>query len=388
MKIAPAYSQPVVHVLDASRAVTVVSQLKNPETRELYAARNREEQEKLRREHQEKRSAKPLLSLAEARRRATAIDWEAYEIPRPAFSGTRVLDPVPLAEIVPYVDWSPFFHTWELRGTYPRIFDHPEWGERARELFDDAQRELKALLEDGRLCARAAYGFFPANRVGDDVQVYADESRHGLLETFHFLRQQSDRGASEPNQCLADFVAPRELGRLDWLGAFAVTAGIGIESIVADANADLDDYRAIMVKALADRLAEALAEKLHKQVREEWGYGRGESLSTDELIRERYRGIRPAPGYPACPDHTEKQALFQLIGAERIGMKLTESFAMLPAASVSGFYFAHPQARYFQVGRIDREQTQDYHRRKGMELRTVERWLAPNLDYEAEPVTV
>ena len=207
------------------------------------------------------------------------------------------------------------------------------------------------------------------------------------MTTFHFLRQQSDRGAGEPNQSLSDFVAPRELGRLDWLGAFAVTAGLGIEAIVAEAAADHDDYRSIMVKALADRLAEALAEKLHRQVREDWGYGRGEALSTDELIRERYRGIRPAPGYPACPDHTEKRPLFDLLGAEAAGLRLTESFAMLPAASVSGFYFAHPQARYFQVGRIDRDQALDYHRRKGMDLRAVERWLGPNLDYEAEPVT-
>ncbi|HVQ29554.1 MAG TPA: methionine synthase [Vicinamibacteria bacterium] len=387
VKIAPAYSQPVVHVLDASRAVGVASQLKSPEQREKFAAQNRIDQEKLRRAHQEKRSGKPLLSLAEARRRRTAIDWSAYEIPRPSFSGVRVLEEIDLADVVPFIDWSPFFSAWELQGTYPRIFDHPEWGDRARELHDDALQELRALVAGGRLRAKAVYGFFPANAVGDDVEIYADEDRTGLLTPFHFLRQQMDKGAGEPNQSLADFVAPRELGRVDWLGAFAVTAGLGIDALVAEAEAAHDDYRSILIKALADRLAEALTEKVHRQAREDWGYGRGESLSTDELIRERYRGIRPAPGYPACPDHTEKGPLFDLLGAHRIGMKLTESFAMLPAASVSGFLFAHPQSRYFQVGRIDREQALEYHRRKGMDLREVERWLAPNLDYEPEAVT-
>jgi 5-methyltetrahydrofolate--homocysteine methyltransferase len=387
VKIAPAYEAPVLHVLDASRAVTVVGQLKSPKLREALAARNREEQERLRREHQEKRGAKPLLSLAEARRRRPAIDWTSYEIPRPAFSGVR-RETVPLAEIVPFIDWSPFFHVWELKGTYPRIFENPEWGDRARELFEDAQGELRALATDGRLRARAVYGFFPANGVGDDVEVYTDESRGGLLATFHFLRQQMDKGAAEPNLCLSDFVAPRELCRVDWLGAFAVTAGIGIEEVLAEAEAAHDDYRAIMVKALADRLAEALAEKLHQQARRDWGYGRGEALSVEELIRERYRGIRPAPGYPACPDHTEKGTLFDLLGAEEIGLRLTESCAMLPAASVSGFYFAHPESRYFQVGRIDREQVLDYHRRKGMDVKAVERWLAPNLAYETEAVPV
>jgi 5-methyltetrahydrofolate--homocysteine methyltransferase len=383
VKIAPAYRHTVVHVLDASRAVAVAGQLKGQGLAQ-YDAANRLEQERLRKEHAEKKGTKPLLSLAEARKRKPAIDWASYEIPRPAFSGTRSLD-VPLAEIVPFVDWSPFFHTWELKGTYPRIFQNPEWGDRARELFDDAQAELRRLLADGRLQARAAYGFFPANSVGDDVEVFTDESREGLLATFHFLRQQMDKGPGEPSLCLADYVAPRELGRLDWLGAFAVTAGLGIGPIVGELEKDHDDYRAIMVKALADRLAEALAEKLHKQVREDWGYGQGESLSTDELIREKYRGIRPAPGYPACPDHTEKRALFDLIDAEKkAGLSLTESFAMLPAAAVSGFYFGHPDARYFQVGRIDRDQALDYHRRKGMDLRTVERWLAPNLDYEPD----
>jgi 5-methyltetrahydrofolate--homocysteine methyltransferase len=312
------------------------------------------------------------------------VDWSAYDIPRPAFEGPRQMD-VPLSEIVPFIDWSPFFHTWELKGTYPKIFENPEWGDRARELFEDAQAELRRLLDEGRLRARAVYGFFPANSVGDDVEVYTSADRGGLRATFHFLRQQMDKGEAERNVCLADYVAPRDKCGADWLGAFAVTAGLGIGPIVAEHEKAHDDYRAIMVKALADRMAEGLAEKVHKQAREDWGYGRAEGLGIDDLIRERYRGIRPAPGYPACPDHTEKRTLFGLLDAEKAaGVTLTESFAMLPAASVSGFMIAHPDAKYFQVGRISREQVLDYHRRKGLDQRTVERWLAPYLDYEPD----
>jgi 5-methyltetrahydrofolate--homocysteine methyltransferase len=297
----------------------------------------------------------------------------------------RLLDPVPLQEIVPFIDWSPFFHTWELRGTYPRIFENPEWGARAKELFDDAQRLLGRIVDERLLTARAVHGFFPANAVGDDIEVYTDESRHGILTTFHTLRQQADKGEAEPDQALADFIAPLETGLTDYLGAFAVTAGIGIEPVLERFERDHDDYSSIMTKALADRLAEALAEMLHKRVRADWGYGRDETLSTEELVRELYRGIRPAPGYPACPDHTEKRILFDLLQAEETtGIRLTESFAMYPASSVSGLYFSHPDARYFSVGRIDRDQVADYHRRKGMDLKTVERWLAPNIDYEPE----
>jgi 5-methyltetrahydrofolate--homocysteine methyltransferase len=383
VRIAPAYEGPVVHVLDASRAVGVVSHLRGMEKRPAFDAENRREQERLRREHAARRSERPLLSLEEARRRRTRIEWKEYEPPQPAFRGARELAAVPLADLVPYVDWTPFFSAWELRGTYPRIFDNPEWGMRAREVFDDAQAMLRRLVEDGSLKARAVYGFFPANGAGDDIEVYADPSRQGLLGTLHALRQQADKGEGGPAQALADFVAPRETGLPDWIGVFAATAGLGAAELVAAHEREHDDYAAIMVKALADRLAEALAEWLHRKARAEWGYGEGENLSIEDLIREKYRGIRPAPGYPACPDHTEKRLLFDLLGGEqRVGIHLTETFAMRPAASVCGFYFAHPQARYFALGKIGRDQILDYHRRKGMDLRAVERWLAPNLAYD------
>ena len=382
VKIAPAYHGPVVHVLDASRAVGVVGQLKRAEKRATLDLENRAEQERLRREHEARQKQQSLVSLAEARRRRTALDWAGYTPPQPEFRGARELGDIDLSQIVPYVDWTPFFAVWELRGTYPRIFENPDWGARAREVFDDAQAMLKALVAGGSLKARAAYGFFPATAVGDDVEIYADESRSGLVGTLHTLRQQAVRADGLPTQALADFVAPREARLPDWIGAFAVTAGIGAEEIVAGYERDNDPYASIMVKALADRLAEALAEWLHQRARREWGYGKDETLATEELIREKYRGIRPAPGYPACPDHTEKRLLFDLLGGEeRVGIRLTESLAMLPAASVCGFYFAHPQARYFALGKIGRDQVEDYHRRKGMDLATVERWLAPNLGY-------
>ena len=368
----------------------VVGRLKSDDLRPVFEAENRALQDKLRREHQAKRSARPLLALEEARHRRPRLDWDTYEIPTPSFTGVRAVE-VPLADIVPYIDWSPFFTTWELKGTYPRIFENPDWGSKAKELFADAQELLSRIVDQKLLQARAVYGFFPANSVGDEIEVYSDARRSGLLTTLHTLRQQADMGEKEPNQALADFIAPLDTGRIDYLGAFAVTTGHGIEALVAAFDADHDDYGSIMAKALADRLAEALAELLHKRVREEWGYGRGENLSVEELIRERYRGIRPAPGYPACPDHTEKRLLFDLLGAETAaGIHLTESFAMMPASSVSGFYFAHPKARYFTVGRIGKDQVLDYHRRKGIELRTMERWLAPNLEYEPseEPATV
>ena len=284
---------------------------------------------------------------------------------------------------MPLIDWSPFFHTWELKGTYPRIFENPTWGSKARELFDDARRLLDRIVAERLLTAQAVMGFFPANAEGDDIVVFTDEARRGIRTIFRTLRQQGDKPAGQPEQALADFVAPRESGLEDYLGAFAVTTGVGLDPVVTEFERDHDDYNSIMAKALADRLAEALAEALHKHAREEWGYGRDEGLSPEDLIRERYRGIRPAPGYPACPDHTEKRTLFDLLEVEaRTALRLTETFAMMPAAAVSGLYFSHPEARYFQVGRIGPDQVLDYARRKGMSVREAERWLAPNLGYD------
>jgi 5-methyltetrahydrofolate--homocysteine methyltransferase len=383
VRIAPAYSAPVIHVLDASKAVGTVSQLGNPEQRAAFVDENRRAQDGLRRQHASRRAGARLLSLEQARSRRTPIDWASYRPPRPDFSGVRVLDPVPLGELVRYIDWTPFFIVWELKGVFPKIFEHAEWGARARELYDEARTLLDGITHEQSLTARAVYGIFPANAVGDDVELYTDESRSGLRTTFHTLRQQADRGEKEPSRSLSDFVAPRESGPLDWVGAFAVTAGIGAKELAARHRQNNDDYRAIMAMALADRLAEALAEWLHQRVREHWGYGQQENLSVEDLLQERYRGIRPATGYPACPDHSEKPLLFELLDAERrIGIELTENYAMAPAASICGLYFAHPASRYFHVGSLDRDQILDYARRKGMDLKTVERWLAPNLSYD------
>ncbi len=381
VKISPAYSQPVVHVLDASRAVGVVGHLKNPELKRVFVEENRQEQEKARASHRGA-AAQKLLPLEEARRRKPVYDYAQMEIARPSFTGIRVFDPVPLEEIVPFIDWTPFFHAWELRGIYPRILDAPETGERARELWEDARKLLAEIVSSKTLTARGVIGFFPASSVGDDIEVFADESRSKPLATFHTLRQQIVKPDGERNFALADFVAPAESGREDYLGAFAVTAGIHLEKLVEKFERDHDDYNSIMAKALADRLAEALAELLHKRAREAWGYGCGEKLSVEDLLRERYRGIRPAPGYPAYPDHTEKQAMFDLLRVEEnTGIRLTENFAMWPGASVCGLYFSHPESKYFAVGKIARDQVRDYQTRKGMDLEAVERWLRPSLSY-------
>jgi 5-methyltetrahydrofolate--homocysteine methyltransferase len=306
------------------------------------------------------------------------------EIARPSFTGIRVFDPVPLEEIVPFIDWTPFFHAWELRGVYPRILDAPDVGAKARELWDDAKKLLAQIVSAKSLTARAVIGFFPAATVGEDIEIFADESRSRAVATFHTLRQQVEKPAGEANYALADFVAPAESGRADYLGAFAVTAGINLERLVEKFERDHDDYNSIMAKALADRLAEALAELMHKRAREAWGYGCEENLSIEALLRERYRGIRPAPGYPASPDHTEKRTLFDLLRAEEnTGIQLTENFAMWPGASICGLYFSHPEAKYFAVGKIDRGQVRDYQMRKGMDLAAVERWLGPNLSYSS-----
>jgi 5-methyltetrahydrofolate--homocysteine methyltransferase len=383
VKIAPHYSGPVVHVLDASRAVGVVGQLISDELKPDFDAANRREQERLREQHRGAQAQVKMLTIDEARANRLPVDWSSVEIAKPSFTGLRELNNFPLEDLAAFIDWTPFFHTWELAGVYPRILNDEKVGERAKELLADARKLLDRIIEERLLRARAVYGFWPANALGDDIELYADESRSRVITTFHTLRQQAAKPAGQPNLALADFLAPKDSGRVDYVGGFAVTAGIGLEELCARFERDHDDYNSIMAKALADRLAEAFAEYLHKQAREDWGYGKDENLTNEELIKEKYRGIRPAPGYPACPDHTEKRLLFDLLQAEeRADVRLTESFAMLPASSVSGWYFAHPESRYFAVGKIGRDQVEDYARRKGMEVRDVERWLAPNLSYE------
>jgi 5-methyltetrahydrofolate--homocysteine methyltransferase len=368
VRIAPQYSQPVVHVLDASRVVGVVSDLLDPERRRRLDAENRDDQERLRDQYAE-RERKPLLPIDEARSNRQQLPFD--DLPTPAFTGRRVVEPE-LSTLREYIDWQFFFHAWELKGKFPAILEQPA----ARELWDDAQELLDEIVSNKLLLARGVYGFWPASSEGDDV-VLADGTR------FCFLRQQSAYGDSRPNRGLADLVAPAG----DHIGAFAVTTGIGVDELAARYEAEHDDYRSIMVKALADRLAEAFAEYLHEVARRDW-YESGRKLSSEELAAERYRGIRPAFGYPACPDHSEKRKLFDLLGAESIGIELTESFAMTPAAAVSGVYFAHPDSRYFSVGRIGRDQVEDYAARKGVSLAEAERWLRPNLAYEPEVVPV
>ena len=381
VKIAPAYGPPVVHVLDASRAVGVVSGLLGAGAA-AFADLNRKKQSLLVAEH-EKRTAKPLVSLAAARARKPRFDWAGTDLAVPSFTGARALRDVPLADLVPFIDWSPFFHAWELRGRYPQILEDPVVGEKAKELLQDARALLDRIVSERLLTAHGVYGFFPANADGDDIRLFVDAARARPLATLHTLRQQMEKPEGQPLEALADFVAPLGSGLPDFVGAFAVTAGFGVDALCQAFEKDHDDYSSILVKALADRLAEAFAEMLHQRARRDWGYGRNESLTADDLLRERYRGIRPAPGYPACPDHTEKRTLFELLDAEAAaGISLTENFAMTPASSVSGFYFGNPEAHYFGVGRISRDQVEDYARRKGMPVADVERWLSPNLGYE------
>src|SRR5580765_966289 len=382
VKIAPAYDNSVVHVLDASRAVGVVGSLVNADLRDDFAKKVRADYEQIRQTHQDK-GAKSLWTLTQARANRFQSNWVEVDIPIPAFTGVKVVPQQPLDQLIPYIDWSPFFHTWELRGRYPTIFDDPVVGPKAKELYDDALALLRKIVEQRLFTANGVYGFFLANSLGDDIEIYADDQRTAVLTTFHTLRQQSEKPQGQHSFALADFVAPRESGRADYIGAFAVTTGVGVDAVCREFERDHDDYNSIMAKALADRLAEAFAEYLHKQAREAWGYGKSEALSTEDLIREKYRGIRPAPGYPACPDHTEKRLLFDLLSVEQhTGITLTESFAMWPAAAVCGFYFAHPEAKYFAVGKIGKDQVLDYQVRKGMPLSALERWLGPNLNYE------
>jgi 5-methyltetrahydrofolate--homocysteine methyltransferase len=383
VKIDQRYHGPTVHVLDASRAVGVAGQLLSDDLRQAFMTDIDAEYEDVRIRHEEGNARSPAVTIGEARANRAPINWSPAQITRPTFFGTRVFDHFPLAELRDRIDWTPFFRTWELAGTYPRILEDPVVGRTARELFVDAGRMLDQIVAEGWLQAKAVIGFWPANAVGDDIELYADDSRAEAIVRIHTLRQQMAKREGRANYALADFIAPKETGIGDFVGAFAVTAGIGIDAHVDRFEAAGDDYNAILLKALADRFAEAFAERMHERVRKEyWGYARDESLDNQALIAEQYRGIRPAPGYPACPDHTEKETLFRLLDATRaIGLELTEGYAMIPAAAVSGFYLAHPEARYFGVGRIDRDQVEDYAVRKGIDLETAERILAPNLRY-------
>ncbi|HET7790555.1 MAG TPA: methionine synthase [Gemmatimonadales bacterium] len=386
VKIAPEYPGPTVHVLDASRSVGVLSDLLSDRRRESFLAGVRKEYETLRVEHGRRAAERSALPIAEARRRKLAIDWTGYRPPAPACPGVTTLADYPLAELRRYIDWTPFFRAWELQGSYPAILDDPSLGAQARALLADAQRLLDRIEREQLLTARGTVGLFPANAVGDDIHVYRDDSRRVTAAVLYGLRQQMEKAPGRPNLCLSDFVAPRETDLADYVGAFAVTAGLGLDRLVRAFEQDNDDYSAILAKALADRLAEAFAERLHERVRREyWGYAPEEHLPLPEIVSERYRGIRPAPGYPACPDHSEKATLFALTDAtRRAGITLTESGAMLPAASVSGWYFAHPEAHYFGLGKIERDQVTDYAKRKGRPVAEVERWLSANLAYTPE----
>ena len=388
VKIAPHYQASTVHVLDASRAVGVVNALLNQQLKSDFDKKTREDYERLRSEHAAKTKSKKLLTIEQARANRPPIDWSSYVPPKPESLGVCVYGAgkksIAVRELVDYVDWSPFFHAWELRGRYPAIFDDPKIGKQARELFDDAQELLRRIAAKDLLVPRGVYAFWPANTAGDDVQVYADDARSQKIATFYFLRQQMVKPPSQFNHCLADYIAPVNGGQEpllhDVLGGFAVSIH-GADELADEFKREHDDYSAIMTKALADRLAEAFAEYLHKQARTAWGFGLDEQLSNADLIREKYRGIRPAAGYPACPDHAEKRTLFNLLDAENnTGMKLTESFAMHPGASVSGLYFSHPDSKYFGVGQIGRDQLEDYGARRGEPLPEVEKRLAPNLN--------
>jgi len=386
VRIAPVYSGPVVQVLDASRSVPVVNSLLNPALSDEYIAKLKADQADLRQSHAARTAEKKYISIETARANRPTLDWSDESLQTPVKPGITLLEEVTAEALRPYIDWTPFFLTWELHGRYPQIFENGKFGDEARKLFDDASKLLDRIGSEKLLAFRGVAGLFPANSTGDDIEVYADETRSTVLMTIHTLRQQQEKPAGEPNLALADFIAPKESGRKDYIGGFAVTAGLGIERLLRKFADEHDDYHRIMAQALADRLAEAFAEMLHEKVRRElWGYAPGEILGSEELIAEKYRGIRPAPGYPACPDHTEKAGLFTLLNAEtNTGITLTETYAMNPAASVSGFYFAHPQSRYFMLGKIGRDQVEDYAARKGMSVHEAEKWLAPALNYDPE----
>lgn len=381
VKIAPAYESATIHVKDASRAASVVGTLLSEDQKGAFVEENRAEQEQALAEFEGGTPRRALVDYEDVRANGPDLEWN--NVPKPEFTGVRSLQDFAISELVQYIDWGPFFHTWELRGSYPKIFNDPKKGTEARKLFDDAQEMLEKAISEGWLRAEAVYGFMPANSDGDDVIIYTDDERKEERVRFHMLRQQQEKRTGGPYFSLADFVAPASSGVADYMGGFALTAGLGADQRAEAFKKANDDYNAIMIQALADRLAEAFAECLHAKVRREWGYGQDENLSNEELIREKYQGIRPAPGYPACPDHTEKHTLFNLLGVEKeTGIRLTENFAMFPAASVSGWYFSHPDAQYFAVGKIGQDQVTHYAKRKGMKVAEMERWLAPNLGYK------
>jgi len=382
LKIDPHYKSPTIWVKDASRAVGVAQSLISEELRGPFVAANEADYAEIRQRHRNRGDAKRLVSLEHARGQRFTCDWSQYDPPAPKQPGLHVFDDWPLDDLLPFIDWSPFFSAWELAGKFPAILSDEIVGTQARELYRDARAMLDKVITEKWLTAKAVFGLWPANSRGDDVVINATSSP----TTLHFLRQQVDKPAERPDFCLADFIAPEDSGKQDWVGGFAVTAGLGIEPHLERFRAEFDDYNAILLKALADRLAEALAERLHHRVRTEfWGYAADEALDNEALIAEKYSGIRPAPGYPACPEHSEKRTLFDLLDAERnAGMILTEGFAMLPAAAVSGYYFSHPRSQYFVVGRVSKEQVADYARRKGVDRAQAERWLASNLDYDPE----
>ncbi len=380
VKIAPEYAQSTVHVLDASRVVDVVSSLLSQERRPAFEQANRDGQQRLRDQHAARRE-RPLLPYDAALKNRPVIDWSRESLPEPAFVGRRVLSDVPLGDLVPWIDWTFFFAAWELKGRFPAILDHPQYGPAARDLYANARCLLDRIVSEKLLTARGVYGFWPAAGEDDDIVVYRDRGHSGELVRFNLLRQQEAMADGQPNLSLADFVAPRPASHTDYIGAFAVTAGVGADDLARRFEQEHDDYNAILVKALADRLVEAFATHLHRIARRDWGVDDG-SAAGDDIINEQHRGIRPAFGYPACPDHSEKFKLFDLLGARELGINLTDHAAMTPAASVSGLYFAHPRARYFTVGRLGDDQVAAYARRKGQSIEEVERWLSPNLAYE------
>jgi 5-methyltetrahydrofolate--homocysteine methyltransferase len=380
VKIAPNYAHGVVHVLDASRVVNVVSALLSQDKKATFLSEVDSSQARAREDYAQRQQQRKMLTLSEARARRARYDWNSVDIAKPVFTGTRTLD-VDLADLVPFIDWGPFFNAWELFGAFPKILTDAKVGTEATKLFNDAQSLLRRIVDEKRFTARGVVGFWPSNSVGDDVELYSDESRNQVLATFRMLRQQVEKQPGQPNFSLADFIAPKDSGRVDYFGGFAVTAGHGVEQFAQQFRAAQDDYSAIMVQALGDRLAEAFAEYAHRQAREWCGFGAGEDLSHEQLIAEAYRGIRPAPGYPACPEHTEKRVLLELLSAPAVtGIELTESCAMTPPSSVSGFYLNHPEAKYFGVGKIGADQARDYAARKNMSLHEADRWLGPNLD--------